>query len=262
MKWLSAGWMLAASMALAGVVQGQDTLSPAAASSVATSPAPLDEAAQELLLARATELVKAKQHAEAVAGPIDQIIHNYESAYAHSKKRIYNATSPAESLLYLVTAAKDKVDAQVLGKPTWSSAYYLKAYALEELDNLPEAEASLLQALKLAPARSGFLSELGNVYERQKDWPKALQAFKQAEDTAGISDKSKETPERCRALRGQGYVLVELRQLDEAQQKYRQCLKLDPGNQASANEVGYIEKLKSKPAGQPPVSAATTKVAE
>jgi Flp pilus assembly protein TadD len=211
-------------------------------------PPPLDEAAQEALLTKAADMVKAKQNAEAIAGPINQIIQNYETAYAHSKTRIYNATSSPESLFYLMQAAKDKTNAQVLSKPTWSAAYYLKAYALEELGNLSEAEASLLNALKLAPAHSAFQSELGTVYQRQKNWPKALQAFKDAQDNAGISAEADVIPQRCRALRGQGYVLVELHRLDEAEQKYRECLKFDPNNQASVNEIGYIQKLKNKPA--------------
>ena len=194
-------------------------------------------------------MIKQGKNADAIAGPLDQIIHADETAYAHSKKRIYCATSPAEALMYMTAAVADHVDAQVLSKPTWAMAYYLKAYALEDLGNLPDAESSLLQALKLSPSNSHYRSELGAVYQRQKVWSGALKAYQDAEVAAiNFAPESMKIPERCRALRGQGYVLVEQHHLDDAEQKYRQCLSIYPSDRASTNELGYIQQLRAKSA--------------
>jgi Flp pilus assembly protein TadD len=50
----------------------------------------------------------------------------------------------------------------------------------------------------------------------------------------------------CKALRGQGYALVELHRLDDAAAAYKACLKLEPGEPKSLGELGYIDGLRAK----------------
>jgi Flp pilus assembly protein TadD len=45
------------------------------------------------------------------------------------------------------------------------------------------------------------------------------------------------------SLRSQGYALIELGRLGEAQTMYRRSLDLDPENDVAQNELGYIEHL-------------------
>jgi tetratricopeptide (TPR) repeat protein len=219
---------------------------PSTSSSMATpASSPVDETAQDQLLQQATAQIKAGMNADAISGPLAQIIHAYEAAYAHGQKRIYCAESPAESLQYLLTAASNHQDAQVLGKPTWALAYYLRGYAYGALGNTADAEASLKQALELSPSNSQFLSELGNVYEHQKNWPSALKTFQDADAAASIGIPEVKISRRCHALRGQGYVLVELHQLEDATRKYQECLRIKPGDEASIRELGYVKGLQS-----------------
>lgn len=227
-----------------GMAYGQSP--PDALPAAATAPSLVDEAAQDRLLQQAIMQVKANMNTDAINGPLAQIIHSYETAYAHSKKRIYCAESLPEALLYLAAAANNHQDAQVLNKPTWALAYYLRGYAYGALGDTANAEASLKQALALSPSNSQFLSELGNAYEHQKDWPGALKTFQDADDAAQLARPEAKIPLRCRALRGQGYVLVELHRLDEATQKYQACLGINPGDQSSTRELGYIKGLQSK----------------
>ncbi|MDR0233227.1 MAG: tetratricopeptide repeat protein, partial [Zoogloeaceae bacterium] len=75
---------------------------------------------------------------------------------------------------------------------------------------------------------SQFLSELGHIYQLEKNWPMAQHAFQRAEAAA----KSFSPPDAAnmglsRAWRGLGYAYVELGQLDEAEKMYKQCLELD-----------------------------------
>jgi tetratricopeptide (TPR) repeat protein len=209
---------------------------------------PVDQAVQDQLLMQAAEQIKSGAFADAINGPLAQIIHTYETAYANSKKRIYCAESLPESLMYLATAAQNQQEAQVLSKPTWALAYYLRGYAYGSLGNSQDAEASLKQALRLSPSNSQFLSELGNVYQHRKDWPTALKTFQDADAAAGVADEKVKIPLRCRALRGQGYVLVELHQLDDATKKYQECLGINPGDPASTRELGYIQGLRNNSA--------------
>lgn len=47
------------------------------------------------------------------------------------------------------------------------------------------------------------------------------------------------------ALRGMGFMLIELNRLDEAEQALRDSLKLDPGNDVALNELAYIRELRA-----------------
>jgi tetratricopeptide (TPR) repeat protein len=231
-----------------GVAYGQQANSvPASTSRIQGSSSPVDEAAQQQLLQEAVTQIKSGLNAEAINGPLAQIIHTYETAYAHSTQRVYCAESIVEAMLYLTQAAHDGQSARVLPKPTWALAYYFRGYAYGSLGDTTEAEASLKQALALSPSNSQFLSELANAFEHQKDWPNALKTFQDA-DAAAINAARPEVkiPLRCRALRGQGYVLVELHRLDDATQKYQECLGINPGDQASMRELGYIQGLRNQ----------------
>lgn len=222
---------------------GQAT--PSTSSPAAKASSPVDEDAQNTLLQQAVQQIKAGMNTDAINGPLAQIIHTYETAYAHSKKQIYCAESTTEALLYLTTAASNHRDAEVLN-PTWALAYYLRGYAYASLGDTADAQASLKQALALSPSNSQFLSELGDAYEHQKDWSNALETFQRADTAAEFAREDRKVSLRCHALRGQGYVLVELHKLDEAAQKYNDCLSINPGDTRSINELGYVRGLQGK----------------
>jgi tetratricopeptide (TPR) repeat protein len=238
-------------LALSGwttIVHGQSNSAPApqagASSTVSISKALVDEAVTQQKLDAAITLIKQRENAQAVV-TLDQIIHLYEAAYQNNQQRIYCANTPAESLLYLTEGAKANVPSIVL-KPIWSMAYFLKAYALQEMHLMTEAKASLSAAIKLSPHNPHYLSELGSMYQVLHDWPNAFDAFTQAEQDTSLAVEQSRVSERCRALRGQGYVLVEQKKLDEAEQKYRQCLSINPGDEKSPPELAYIAQLRAK----------------
>ncbi|WP_233841572.1 hypothetical protein [Dyella sp. 2HG41-7] len=235
---LASGWV--------SMAYGQATASTSATKTQAHSP--VDDDAQEKLLQQAMEQIQAGKSADAIDGPLAQIIQTYETAYGHSKKRIYCAETMTESLIYLGSASKDHQEAEVLAKPTWALAYFLRGYAYGELGDMTKEQASLNQALALSPFNSHFLSELGNTYQTQKNWSAAMETYKSAEGAAEFAPPDQQIPLRCRSLRGQGFVLVELHKLDDAAQKYQDCLRIKPGDQTSINELGYVKKLQGKAA--------------
>ncbi len=191
-------------------------------------------------------MIKSGRPADAVAGPIAQVIAHYENGPGKDRsKRHYCARTPAESLLYLAEAAKDHLDAVVLS-PTWANAYFFESSALTDLGRIEESQAALHKALELSPWNSWYLSELGYTYEMQHDFDKALEVFQQAEAAANFSPDNLKTIELTHALRGEGYALTELRRLDEAESKYHKALKLDPNDQKSKNELEYIGQLRAK----------------
>ena len=145
----------------------------------------------------------------------------------------------------MLKAAVDKNNAIALSS-TWSDAYFMKAYALQDLRRLGEAKATLQQALKMSPFNAQYLAEMGEIYALEKNWSKAEQLYREAEDNAPLSPQVSRSDDLARARRGLGYVLVELGKLDEAEKKYQQCLAANPNDAKAKAELQYVREQKAK----------------
>ena len=196
------------------------------------------------LLQDARSLIESNKPETAIE-QCDKVITAFKARYESGKQKIYCARTSAESLGYLMKAAGDKTNAIVLSS-TWANAYFMKAYALQDLHHIAEANASVKLALELSPFNSQYLSELGEIYQIEKNWPEAKQQFESAEDNAKLSPKEAQATELGRARRGLAYVFVELGQLDEAEKKYQQCLAADPNDRRAKKELEYVRGLRAK----------------
>jgi tetratricopeptide (TPR) repeat protein len=158
-------------------------------------------------------------------------------------------------LLYLATAAAsanegkaEKRDAIVVSG-AWSDALHLKGFALIELERFDEAKVALRRAIEIAPLFAPAWNELGAVLQVEKDWPAALAAYTSAAE--GANTRANDNPawknaQLSRALRGQGYVLVETDRLDEAEALYKRCLEINADDATAKTEIRYIAQLRSK----------------
>lgn len=219
---------------------------PPSASSQDAVPLSSEDQAQQQLLEQAMHLIKSGQPADAISGPIAQVIAHFENGPGKDHgKRYYCASSQVEMFLYLGLAAKDHQNAVVLPK-VWADAYFEKSSALTDLGRIDESRAALVKALALSPLNSLYLSELGYTYEVQHDNKKALDYFQQAADATNFSPADMKDAELGHALRGEGYVLTELHRFDEAEARYHKALKLDPNDQKSKNELEYIARLRQR----------------
>jgi tetratricopeptide (TPR) repeat protein len=196
------------------------------------------------LLQEARHLIDGGKTAEAIP-KCDAVINAFKTRYSDSTKKILCARTSAEKLGALLKAAADKTNAIALSS-TWSDAYFMKGYALEDLHRLGEAKAALELALQLSPSNSQYLAEIGGIYALEKNWAKAEQAYQEAEDNAPLSPPASREDELGRARRGLGYVLVELGKLDEAEQKYQQCLAANPNDTKAKAELDYVREQKAK----------------
>lgn len=233
-------YLLAASILLC-----QALPSHAAADSPPAASARADEAEQQQQVDAAAKLLQQGKPAEAIDG-VDKVIAHFEALRKDKTDVAYCARSPAESLVYLLQAAKDKAPASVYG-PAWCDAYFLRGYALIELGRTGAARAALERAVQLAPREAHYRSELAELYAREKNWNEALAAFDASATVAEESvEKERKNAELGRALRGKGYVLVELGRLDEAEAMYRRCLALDPADRKAMNELRYVQSRQQK----------------
>lgn len=196
----------------------------------------------------ARHLIDSKKPAAAIP-KCDAVIYAFKAHYGSSQQKIFCARTSAESLGVLVKAAVNKDNAIALSS-TWADAYFMKAYALQDMHRLGDAKATLQLALKLSPFNSQYLGELGEIYALEKNWPKAKQAYQEAEDNAPLSPEVSRAAELGLARRGLGYVLVELGKLDEAEKKYQQCLAANPNDTKAKTELDYVRQQKAKAKGR------------
>jgi tetratricopeptide (TPR) repeat protein len=197
-------------------------------------------------LAEGVRLLRATRLAEAI-DYFDQVASSYENRFKDNGIQFFSARTTTESLMYLVEVANaDKGGAKVVSF-NWAYAYYLKGYALLDLNRIPEAKSMLQQALELSPRNSQFLSELGHIHQLERNWQSALREFQLAEAAAKeFSPENVRDAELSRAWRGMGYVFVELKRYDDAEDMYRRCLELNKNDTAATNELRHLQSVKPR----------------
>lgn len=196
------------------------------------------------LLSEGMRLASLGKQIEAISF-FEKVIAGYEEAYRGEEAKLYCARWPTESLMYLLEAANTHTSAKVVSI-NWAYAYYLKAYSLTELGSISEAKELLGKAIALSPRNSSFISELGSIYQREKDWPRALETFRAAESAAQeVSPPQEKNNDLSRAWRGFGFVYVEQSKFDEAEKMYRQCLELNSADSKALNELRYIQSQRA-----------------
>jgi tetratricopeptide (TPR) repeat protein len=182
----------------------------------------------------------------AIAAFFDPVIEHYARLYRDPSRRVYAARNQTQVIIYTALPNPQKKPVDVLDG-TWSDAYLMKAYVLTELRRVGDAQAALEQAIELSPLSAQYISELAFTYQAQGDCARSIESYKQAESVVELgSDDSTKVADLTRALRGQGYCLVELGKLDEAEALYHRCLKVDPGDTKARGELEYIKKKRTR----------------
>jgi tetratricopeptide (TPR) repeat protein len=119
-------------------------------------------------------------------------------------------------------------------KMLYADAVYNKGYAYIDLKNLKEAKKWIQKSMKLSPEKSLYVSELGYIYQRERDWKNSLKMYTKAEKLA------KTYSEIGRALRGKGYVFVEQKEFSKAKKEYKKAIKINSNDKLSVAELKYI----------------------
>ena len=218
------------------------TVQAAPAPPVAKPPS-LDERMTPQLQA-AAQAVRTHQP-QAAIDILTPVLATYEADHAKETRRIYCGMSLQETLLYLTTAAKDKVAAVAL-PPGYCTALYLKGYALVDLGRVAEAKAIYERLMVLAPMYAQYQTEYGQLIRLEKDWPQMLAICTKASEAAAIADPAIKPMQQGAALRCQGYALTELHRYDEAEKRYRDALALNPNDALAQHELHYIAEQRAK----------------
>lgn len=213
-------------------------------------PDPETEELQKLINTGAA-LIQQGHVGEALSQAIDPAVSKSDTKVAAEHRKIYTARTPPEMLFYLAKAAADHQEAIAL-PGVWSESYFIKGYVLNGTGNLAEARTYLQRAIDMAPMNAQYLSEMGNLESKEKHWDEALKFYLKSEEAANaISPANLKTIDLGRALRGEGFVYVEMNRLDDAEKAYRHSLTIDQNDQRSARELQYVLTQKAKQTGAP-----------
>lgn len=169
------------------------------------------------------------------------IVAEHEAANASEKRMIFCGMTFPESLLYMTMAAGKKRDGVAIG-PDYCTALYLQGYALVDLGRIADARATYRRVIALAPMHAHFIAELGLTYRFDKDWTAMRDTCVEAESAAELGEEESKKLELGIALRCQGFALIELGQLDEAEKRFVRCLQIDPNDRKAKSELTYIQR--------------------
>src|SRR6185436_17278465 len=131
----------------------------------------------------------------------------------------------------------------------WAEAYFLKAYAYIVLGQTDAAIAPMDHALSLSPSNAKYLIERAEIEKLKRNWNRAYQFYKDAEDASVFSLADEKAGDLSHAKRGQAFVFIEQGKLDQAKKVLEECLKLDRNDAHAKQELEYIEQLRRKKQG-------------
>jgi tetratricopeptide (TPR) repeat protein len=192
----------------------------------------------------AAKFLQAGKQTEAIDAA-EQAISSFEEEFSAGGKRINCADGPTQTLMLLVTAAGDKQDATALDM-TWCDALFIKGFALIDLGRNDEAFTFLKRASDMAPLSAHYKNEFAEWYKTNKQWQLSYDQFAIARDLSEFSPDEFKKEFEARSLRGMGFALIELGNLDEAEKMFKQSLKLQPGHAGAKNELDYIKEQRAK----------------
>lgn len=171
------------------------------------------------------------------------LVNECEHELNNSNEILYVARSQIESFYLLLLATAENNNAKVIATPCAEGFYYM-GYASLELGRIDDAEKYVKKAIKMSPLNALYSSELGHIYQVKKDWPLALTTFKKSEELANdFSPDSLKLIELSRAKRGVGFTLIELGRLNEAKNKFNECLDINPEDKIAKAELAYIKSI-------------------
>jgi len=234
--------LLALSLAAAG---GAEPVVKVTAPNGAVSTMPLELPQGDPRLDQARDFIAHGQPANALP-LVDQVIADNEKRYRSNSRTVYySARTMEEGFVYSTLAGMTGRNGVVLNGD-WMNAYFLKGFALVDLNRSDEAIRWFNKAADLAPMNSQVLAEQAEWYKAKRDWKKAYAGFESARSAAGFAGDDAKAREEGRAIRGMAFVRVEQGKLDDAERLLGDALKLDPADKRAREELDLIASMRKR----------------
>jgi tetratricopeptide (TPR) repeat protein len=124
------------------------------------------------------------------------------------------------------------------------SAYRAAGFLAVAAQDSEHALAYLVRAETLAPTFAGPYTEHAFLLREMGDYPHSTELYRKA---LALAEKySSSANIKPVALRGIGFNLIELGDLDGAQKAYEDSLAVDPDNALAKNELAYIAQVRAQ----------------
>lgn len=213
-------------------------IAPSAADVTAAQPTPDDS-----LIETAAKLLGDGKPAEAIV-LAERVIESTEKSHPRRADTVYfSAQSMPETLIYATMASAVKKNG-VVTNGTWGTAYFLKGFALIDLNRGDEALPWLEKAVALAPMNAQYLAERAEWYKSRRKWNKALTDFENARSGASIAPDDVKVAWEGRAIRGLAFVKIEQGKYDEAEKLLNEALRLNPADQRARADLAELPSLR------------------
>jgi len=181
-----------------------------------------------------------------------------QTATVGANDEVYASHGATETSAYTAKIAKKNEGAATQTKlvvvdGAWTDSLILKARAQTQMQKIAQAKSTLDMASIISPAYPGVWLEYAAVFSADKNWDKALENYKNAENFAGaVEDKEQQKQVMCTSLNGQGSVLTEQKKLDDAAAAYKRCLKYVKDDATATQGLQHVADLGGPPVPPPP----------
>ncbi len=180
-----------------------------------------------------------------VIDTVDPIIASFERTYPPSDKVVSCADDQIQTMILLLSATHDKKGGVVVD-PAYCMAYFMKGFALIDLNRMPEAGPFLQKASDFSPLNAHYMNEYAEWHKSNRNWQRSFDLFEKAKGKAEFTGDNLRKEVEARSMRGMGFNLIELGKLDAAEKLFNASLKLVPGNPSALNELQYIKEQRDK----------------
>ncbi len=156
--------------------------------------------------------------------------------------RVLSFASQAEYEMYLETA--NDSDSIVPVDWCYRELFQLKAFIHAAQENFEAALGLLSRSAEVGPTAAGPYVERGYIFNRLGRFTDARDSYEIA--LALVSRYPSSRPHEPMALRGLGFALIELGDLEGAEAAFRRSLDVDPNNDLAKSELKYIRGLRQE----------------
>lgn len=218
----------------------------------------MDQTTTDSQLARlqqGRDVLRAGVPQKAIDDYFDPLIAEFEAAHPPAGPIVYSAQNFSQALMYAALPAAETQNTAgeseaaplevIVLDGIWGDTLLLKAYALVELGRYSDARETLQKAQALSPLNSHYMSEYAYTFQAAEDWNSSVEHYRKAAELAEFStDGEGKKEDLGRAWRGEGFALIELGNLGDAEKMFKKCLKLNRKDDKARNELTYIKDLR------------------
>lgn len=181
--------------------------------------------------------------ASAVADDFEGIVHRSQD---HC---VFSTNSLAQGLIYSTLTSKMKCKDSVVVSGDFSQAYFVKGFALYDLDRMDDAIKAYGQAIALSPLDPHFWLERAETYKSLHRWDKAFSDFETASNDAALGDlddESVKAEDLARGYRGMAFVKIEQGDLRAARSFLEKAKAAKPGDPRTAADLEDLQNREKR----------------